>query len=1112
MDSFTESLLSRARERQKLLENYNGEGSGNSFSSKRVALSQTNLNSETPNKLIHNHKSNSDGNITKIAHQSPTTLVSSDFSSHKTLNIQNDDFNMEIKVSSADNVRVEVQIEEDNSQDSSQTEKNQGGLRTNAKNRLDRLGKLYAGGEDADISSPIHQTEAKFYAETSPKGCTPASTKTKRGLSKLADLAQNFTEYEDDLTSIRKDTAEKPSAMTKKSRKPPAPKPPAPQPSQPSPSKPSAKFNSPVPPPVPAEPSKRDGKFQWDKKVLDSLESQGFSRTESSTRLIYKYDPKREKENMDEKGKRDCEQTKIPPLKQKAPSRTNLIADKAARFESPQNTPTKDPALMSVSERKALFEKNKGTPLIPKAAFAMPTPQAKPDSAKEKNVKKSVSQTPVNQESVSLKAGGIANKVAALFENKSTISQQQIEKNVQAQRKQEMDMLLNRFHKPVEVITEETEYDDNATEETAMIEKTPSEVITVVPSKEERRSSGNKRCSKSDSPKVAAVLNDVKRIKVSPQKAGRLYPSLTDIESVTETENETRSTTPNDNSSFENSFAESDDANTSFGRDILRAVCKNQSSQKNQIVDDSSDLSDVLDDMDDYIDEALAYSGHTDGPSPPKQGRKSPLETSYSFNYKNFPSESPSQFKSPIKTPMRTEDAKNLPTHVVDGDNILPLTHTVSFYRKQQTQTSTTPIRQISRQPLVEETPENNPEEEELIQKKINVLKIEIAKQELIISQTSQALNLCNSTLEFMGSTEQVEAERVLLLATHRRQAAVHEKQRLEIERTIRPQRKGVEQVYLQKGDLTISKIVLPLKQKYVTALAAAGGKGHHVVCLIKYNEQVLPTQLVSTVASSSKNPELELSVPGTITLRDVYSDFTVTLEVYCLQAQEEILPHDIKYHIKKPSAKLTPKKSKQDSRLIRPVKESPAGPQVVRSPTFALMGYVVFSAATTNKKQWSLNNTPSMSPLEGTVEMCISCQMATTIEHRGFLTMFEDVSGFGAWHRRWCLLRGDTLSYWKYPDDEKNTPPINSIQLSESITQHVGPVSRDICARLHTFLLETERQASPHDKDSLITVRKGPRTVIRHLLSADTKEERLEWCSKLNSALCVNVSRKSRD
>lgn len=36
----------------------------------------------------------------------------------------------------------------------------------------------------------------------------------------------------------------------------------------------------------------------------------------------------------------------------------------------------------------------------------------------------------------------------------------------------------------------------------------------------------------------------------------------------------------------------------------------------------------------------------------------------------------------------------------------------------------------------------------------------------MVISQTSQALNLCTSTLEFSGSTEQVEAERLLLLAS----------------------------------------------------------------------------------------------------------------------------------------------------------------------------------------------------------------------------------------------------------------------------------------------------------------------------------------------------------
>lgn len=68
------------------------------------------------------------------------------------------------------------------------------------------------------------------------------------------------------------------------------------------------------------------------------------------------------------------------------------------------------------------------------------------------------------------------------------------------------------------------------------------------------------------------------------------------------------------------------------------------------------------------------------------------------------------------------------------------------------------------------------------------------------------------------------------------------------------------------------------------------------------------------------------------------------------------------------------------------------------------------------------------MSPLDGSIKMHICCELAVSVEHRGFLTMFEDVSGFGAWHRRWCLLKGHTVSYWKYPDDEKKMVSINII------------------------------------------------------------------------------------
>lgn len=36
---------------------------------------------------------------------------------------------------------------------------------------------------------------------------------------------------------------------------------------------------------------------------------------------------------------------------------------------------------------------------------------------------------------------------------------------------------------------------------------------------------------------------------------------------------------------------------------------------------------------------------------------------------------------------------------------------------------------------------------------------------------------------------------------------------------------------------------------------------------------------------------------------------------------------------------------------------QSPAGPQAVRSPSFQLMGYVVFSLAGISRTQWTLNN-----------------------------------------------------------------------------------------------------------------------------------------------------------
>lgn len=273
-------------------------------------------------------------------------------------------------------------------------------------------------------------------------------------------------------------------------------------------------------------------------------------------------------------------------------------------------------------------------------------------------------------------------------------------------------------------------------------------------------------------------------------------------------------------------------------------------------------------------------------------------------------------------------------------------------------------------------------------------------------------------------------------------------------------------------------------------------------MCLLKLheNEQVVATKTIPTLPGL-----LAVKFPDTLQLKNVYADFQATLEIYGMAAQREILPHDIKYHIRTKKVK-TPKSKKRNglNRLIMPPVQSPAGPNAVRTPNFIYFGSIVISLREIRRLNWTLSNMPEQSPLIGTVNMKLNCELAVKVDHKGFLTMFEDISGFGAWHRRWCHLHGNVLSYWKYPDDERK-PAIGNIDLRMCKQSKILPAPRDVCARLNTILVELRRPSHERDQDSLIILRQGNETVVRHLLSSDTKEERDEWCLHLNKALTLS-------
>ncbi|KAG1699325.1 Anillin [Nymphon striatum] len=203
------------------------------------------------------------------------------------------------------------------------------------------------------------------------------------------------------------------------------------------------------------------------------------------------------------------------------------------------------------------------------------------------------------------------------------------------------------------------------------------------------------------------------------------------------------------------------------------------------------------------------------------------------------------------------------PANIVDENGTeIPLAHTISFYRRQK-DANKTPVKKLIRK---------------------DYLQGEINAQQTIISQTSQALNLCRATSEFYGSSEQIEGERLLLIATQKRQACLDEITCLKTEGAMMDVKHSIN-YNESEGVLTISDIRLPLKHAFVVAVAE-GKHGQH-------GPQVIATEMISTQQGTLSSGSLTFS--NMITIHNLESDFSVIFEVYGLvlvaRSPEEFCP-----------------------------------------------------------------------------------------------------------------------------------------------------------------------------------------------------------------------------
>uniref|UniRef100_A0A3P9CWF1 Anillin n=1 Tax=Maylandia zebra TaxID=106582 RepID=A0A3P9CWF1_9CICH len=374
------------------------------------------------------------------------------------------------------------------------------------------------------------------------------------------------------------------------------------------------------------------------------------------------------------------------------------------------------------------------------------------------------------------------------------------------------------------------------------------------------------------------------------------------------------------------------------------------------------------------------------------------------------------------------------------------------------------------------------------VKQKIKILTNEINLQQTVIYQASQALNCCTDEEHGKGSQVEAEAERLLLVASEKREALKVELDQLKGNPGGRKEGPAAPQPMASKGCITLQELRLPLKADFVcsTANKPESTKHSFFIMIRAGAENIVATPLATTHRGLSGDT---LTFPTKFTISDVDSGFDISVEVYCL-VRVLVLTLPL-CHL-----------SLLSIMYVVAVVASPGGPNAVRTSNFALIGAYKLTLASIGKTQFPLEKVPFLCPLEGHIYLKMHCEVGSKVEERGFLTMFEDVSGFGAWHRRWCVLSGYCISYWTYPDDEKRKNPIGRINLSNCTSKAVEPASREFCARPNTFELITIRPRRDDDRETLVSQCQNTTCVTRNWLSADTKEERNLWMKKLNQIL----------
>lgn len=374
----------------------------------------------------------------------------------------------------------------------------------------------------------------------------------------------------------------------------------------------------------------------------------------------------------------------------------------------------------------------------------------------------------------------------------------------------------------------------------------------------------------------------------------------------------------------------------------------------------------------------------------------------------------------------------------------------------------------------------------------------EAAMQHQIIVQTSKALNLCLNCKEFKHSVEYVEAEKILLLAIEKREAALKELKLMEYE--------DVREDCFCLGYIDLSRITVSLvNQNTVNSLK------HWIFAVVSSGTQIFSTEIAEASHKDS------ITFQKSFKFIHLSSDFEIKIRLYTLKVlNKKTCNSDTINSETETTLCPTPNKLLSFYRSSGSKRPKQFYSYERRQPQFILHGTVIIHITELSQNNFLLHKVPDYSPLEGNINVEISSSIEFSESYSGFLTVGSETSELTTWNRRWCQLSGHLLEFWNYPQDQAFVKSVSNIDLRYCVIACISRVDRELCARPRTLLVET---GSLSESETLLLLSQSSYKITRHYLSADCVEDMEAWEKRLNSVIfslrnwnCMKYSLRSKN